>query len=52
MPIMLNIEDDTAQVLTAASNPPIIYIFGSLTSTPQTTLIPSTNCGIIYLLCC
>jgi hypothetical protein len=27
MPIMLNIEDDTAQVLTAtASNPPIIYI--------------------------
>jgi hypothetical protein len=47
-------QDDTAQVLTATASNPVnnLYYFSSLTSTPQTTLIPSTSTGIIHLLCC
>jgi type II secretory pathway pseudopilin PulG len=38
-------KDDTAQVLTATASNPVnnLYYFSSLTSTPQTTLIPSTS---------
>jgi hypothetical protein len=40
-------QDDTAQVLTATASNSVnnLYYFGSLTSTPQTTLIPTQALG-------